>query len=87
MLIQSSPGGGGASAKETLPALWIAEYKARGKKGYAYNNINVRAKMFQSSSAINDLEINGESLEFILTETSMELMSFRLGIFLKIFSK
>lgn len=26
MLIQSSPGGG-ASAKETLPALWIAEYK------------------------------------------------------------
>lgn len=43
MLIQSSPGGGGVSAKETLPALWIAEYKARGKKGYAYNNINVRA--------------------------------------------
>lgn len=76
MLIQSSPGGGGTSAKETLPALWIAEYKARGEEGYSYNNLNVRAKMFQSASAVNDLKINGESLEFILTEESMELISF-----------
>lgn len=85
MLIQTSSGGtGGSGVKEIirilnerdLPALWILEYKINGKEGYAYNDINVRAEMFQSSSAINDLQINGESLEFILTETSMELMSF-----------
>ena len=85
MLVQSSPGGGGSGVKEIirilnerdLPALWILEYKLMGKEGYAYNDITVRAEMFQSSSAINDLQINGESLEFVLTETSIEgLMTF-----------
>ena len=60
---------------EILPALWIAEYKLHGENSYVFRDADVLARMYRSTAAVNDPQINGEALEFVLTHPGAASLS------------
>lgn len=60
---------------EILPAVWIAEYKLHGENSYVFRDADVLARMYKSTAAVNDPQINGEALEFVLTHPGAASLS------------
>lgn len=60
---------------EILPALWIAEYKLHGEKSYVFRDADIWERMCKSTAAVNDTQINGEALEFVLTHPEKASLS------------
>ena len=68
--IRSEEGKGGS----VIP-MYIAAYKMYGKKSYAYNDADIWDALCKSTEAVNDKEINGEALEYVLTHPGTASLS------------
>ena len=57
---------------DILPAHWLSHYKLFGEESYTFQNKEIWKKLCMSSAAANDMDMNGEALEEMLTTFSAE---------------